>query len=131
MIDKTDPRPVPGPYVPHLATLRATCPECVAAALWQEVVPASAEFVRDWGPQAERLGWRPHDLFGLTETLRDREYRSTDEFVYDLHGGLMWLLHSGRRVVAMTTDTAIVRAPHGMVLHYRARNKPSWQTRPF
>lgn len=80
-------------------------------------------FLAKWGPQAEALQWTARDLFGLAP-VPDKpaaNYRRLSR--YDLTG-LVWLL-DGRQVVALTEDTAAIRARTGDgITSYRRFNKP-------
>jgi hypothetical protein len=112
----------PGPYASALAVLRAECPAYVDAADWQQASEDGARFVTQWGKLAEALGWAPADLFGL-HTPPEKpapNYRRLSR--YD-QTGLIWLLH-GRRVVALTKDTAVIETANGTVA-YRRYNKPA------
>ena len=68
----------------------------------------------------DALGWTPADLFGL-HTPPEKpapKYRRLSR--YD-KTGLIWLLR-GRRVVALTKDTAIIETANG-TLSYRRYDK--------
>ena len=112
----------PDPYASALAVLRAECPAYVDAADWQQAIEDGHRFVTQWGKLAEALGWAPADLFGL-HTPPEKpapNYRRLSR--YD-QTGLIWLLH-GRRVVALTKDTAVIETANGTVA-YRRYNKPA------
>ena len=89
---------------------------------WQEAVADAVSFVAQWGEQAAALGWTARDLFGLAD-VPDRPASNYQRLSrYDLTG-LVWLLH-GRRVVALTEDTAVIETTTGTV-SYRRHNKPA------
>jgi hypothetical protein len=64
-----------------------------------------------WAARAAALGWGPLDLFGA-----DREW----PFARVDHMGLLWLIN-GRRLVALTADTATIEMPTGSYQTYRRR----------
>ena len=116
----TDRDPVS--YTSELAVLRAECPAYIDAADWQQASEDGARFVTQRGKLGEALGWAPADLFGL-HTPPEKptpNYRRLSR--YD-QTGLIWLLQ-GRRIVALTKDTAVIETANGTVV-YRLYNKPA------
>jgi hypothetical protein len=111
-----------GTYSQSLAALRAECPAYVGAADWQQAIEDGHRFVTQWGKQAEALGWAPADLFGL-HTPPEKPAPNYRRLARYDQTGLIWLLH-GRRVVALTKDTAVIETANG-TLSYRRYNKPA------
>jgi hypothetical protein len=110
------------PYGRVFAVLRERCPDLVEQDRWQEAVADAASFVALWGEQAVALGWTARDLFGLAD-VPDRPASNYQRLSrYDLTG-LVWLLQ-GRRVVALTQDTAVIETATG-TFSYRRHNKPA------
>lgn len=68
-------------------------------------------FLRDWGHQAEALGWSAGELFGLDPVAPLSRY--------DIMG-LVWML-DGQRVVALTADAAIIKTESGSFLKFYRR----------
>ena len=64
-----------------------------------------------WAAHAAKLNWHPLDLFGCD---RERPFARVD------HAGLLWLLN-GRKLVALTADTAAIATPSGGTLTFRRR----------
>jgi len=62
-----------------------------------------------WGDQAHALGWTARDLFGLL-TVPEHAKPSFNRLSRYDETGLIWLLN-GRRVVALTQDTAAIQNP--------------------
>jgi hypothetical protein len=62
-----------------------------------------------WARQAAAFGWEPLDLFGCD---RERPFARIDR------AGLLWLLN-GRKLVALTADTATIETPVGAHQTYR------------
>jgi hypothetical protein len=106
-----------GTYSQALAALHAERPAYVDAADWQQAIEDAHGFVTQWGKQAVALGWAPADLFGL-HTPPEKpapNYRRLSR--YD-QTGLIWLLH-GRRVVALTKNTAVIQTANCTVSYDR------------
>jgi hypothetical protein len=112
----------PGSYAFALAALRATCPAHVPADRWHQGIVDATAFTSKSGAQAQACGWTERELFGLP----DVPYRPRPKYQrlsrYD-QTGLVWLLR-GRRVVALTKDTAVIETANGTVV-YRRYNKPA------
>jgi hypothetical protein len=64
-----------------------------------------------WAAKAAALGWGPLDLFGCN---RDRPFARID------HMGLLWLLN-GRKLVALTADSAAIDTPSGGTLTFHRK----------
>ena len=89
---------------------------------WRQAIADGAHFLAQWGEQAAALGWTARDLFGLAD-IPDRPASNYQRLSrYDLTG-LVWLLQ-GRRVVALTKDTAVIETAIGTV-SYQRHNKPA------
>ena len=90
---------------------------------WRQCVEDGKRFLGRWGTQAEALGWKSADLFGLAP-LPERPHPSYRRLSrYDCTG-LIWLLQ-GRPVVALTEVTAAIENPTGNITTYRRFNKPA------
>jgi hypothetical protein len=90
-----------------LAALEARCPDRVPAERWQQAVADGKTFLSRWGDQAHALGWTARDgLLTVPEHAKPSFNRLSR---YD-ETGLIWLLN-GRRVVALTQDTAAIQNP--------------------
>jgi len=88
----------------------------VAAERWQQCLEAAREFLATWGDKAAALGWTEADLFGLHEPPEQPHPSYSRLSRYDCTG-LLWNL-GGRRVVALSSDTAAVATSSG-ALTYR------------
>jgi hypothetical protein len=101
---------------------RARLPDDVPRRRWLQFIDDCGKFL-DGGcaAKAAALGWSAHDLFGCD---RDRPFARIDQ------QGLLWLLN-GRRLVAVTADTAVLQSPSGSRLVFRRRPTSSrvlpWQ----
>jgi hypothetical protein len=102
--------------------LERKCPEYVEHERWQQAVADARRFLAQWGEKAAALGWSARDLFGLAAVpgTPAPNYRRLSR--YD-QTGLIWLIQ-GRRVVALTEDTAVIENVTGTV-SYRRHNKPA------
>lgn len=76
----------------------------------QAVVDAR-QFLADFGPQAEALGWRADELFGLDDAAPLARYDRM---------GLVWMI-DGNPVVAITDIAATIRMPAGNLLKFYRR----------
>ena len=92
-----------------LAALEARCPDRVPTERWQQAVADGKTFLSRWGDQAHALGWTVRDLFGLLIVPEHAKPSFNRLSRYD-ETGLIWLLN-GRRVVALTQDTAAIQNP--------------------
>jgi hypothetical protein len=87
-------------------------PNCVPHSHWQTFVANAARFLA--GPFADpaaALEWTALDLFGADP---DRPFARIDRL------GLLWLLNSDR-LVALTSETAIIESVSGSILTFRRR----------
>jgi hypothetical protein len=64
-----------------------------------------------WATHAAKLNWHPLDLFGCD---RERPFARVDR------AGLLWLLN-GRKLLALTADTAAIATPSGGSLTFYRR----------
>jgi len=87
---------VPEIYAPAFAGLQAHAPSEVPLERWHQFVNDSGIFLDHWGREAERLGWRAEELFGLHPDAPTARYDRM---------GLLWIL-KGQRVVALTASKA-------------------------
>jgi hypothetical protein len=115
------------PHASTIATLEARCPDLIPVDRWQQAVADGRTFLARWGDQAHALGWTVRDLFGLL-TVPEHAKPSFNRLSRYDETGLIWLLN-GRRVVALTQDTAAIQNPAtGLVTTYRRHNKPALGT---
>jgi hypothetical protein len=115
---------VPAPYASYLAMLQVRCPDLIEEHCYQLALRDCCRFLDEWGEQAHALGWSAQDLLGLhpvPEKPRPN-YRRLSR--YD-QTGLIWLLQ-GRRVAALTEDTAAIENASGAISVYRRYNKPAF-----
>jgi hypothetical protein len=89
---------------------------------WRQLVDDGGYFLDAWGRQAAGLGWRAENVFGVNPDAPERRYDGM---------GLVPLLN-GRRVVAITADTARIDCDGGAILtFYRQTLSPEsvalWQ----
>jgi hypothetical protein len=84
---------------------------------WLRFIDGTGRFLSDgWAAKAAVLGWRAVDLFGCD---RHRPWARIDR------AGLLWLM-AGRRLVALTTDTATIEtASGGSQRYHRVHNGSS------
>jgi hypothetical protein len=116
-------RCIPASYAPYLAMLQVRCPDLIDEHCHQLALQDGCRFLDEWGEQAHALGWTAQDLFGLHAVPEEPRpnYRRLSR--YD-QTGLIWLLH-GRRVAALTEDTAAIENASGAISVYRRYNKPA------
>jgi hypothetical protein len=107
----------PSALAEALSGLERECPALVPPAHWQQAVKDGHRFLSRWGEQAEAFGWTPADLFGLHEPPT-QPHPSYSRLSRRDCTGLVWLL-DGRAVVALTAETATIKAHSGSVLTYR------------
>ncbi len=100
-----------------LAQLERRCPDYIEQDRWQQCVEVARRFVEEWGDIAAALGWVESDLFGLHDPPVNPHPSYSRLARYDATG-LIWLLQ-GRRVIALTNDTAAIAEPSGSVTAYR------------
>src|SRR5262249_29170799 len=108
-------------YQTAFDALERRCPDHIEHGRWQQAVADGARFLAQWGEQAVALGWTARDLFGLAE-VPERPAPSFQRLSRYDQTGLVWLLQ-GRRVVALTKDTAVIETANG-ALRYPRCNKP-------
>ena len=114
----------PFPFARVLDALERRCPDYVEAERWRQCVEDARRFLTSWGDQALALGWTSTELFGLHKPPAKPHPSYSRLSRYDCTG-LLWLLQ-GRRVVALTADTAAIQNPStGNVLTYRKARKPA------
>jgi hypothetical protein len=112
------------PFADALNELERGCPEHIDPERWQQCLVDAQHFIMAWGDQALTLGWTAEELFGL-HTPSAKPHPSYCRLSrYDCTG-LVWSLQ-GRRVVALSSDTAAVEGRTGNVLIYRKHNKPAY-----
>ena len=87
---------VPGIYASEFARLQAHPPAEVPRERWDQFINDAGLFFDRWGKQAEALGWRADELFGLDPIAPMARYDRM---------GLIWML-KGEYVVALTATGA-------------------------
>lgn len=87
---------VPAAYSAEFARLQQECPAGVTLERWLQFVDDAGRFFDAWGHQADALGWRAEDLFGLDPIAPLARYDRQ---------GLIWLLR-GETVTALTERAA-------------------------
>jgi hypothetical protein len=102
---------VPRAWAEGIAQLDpSNTPGDVPSRRWLRFIDDCGHFLdRGWARQAAAFGWGPIDLFGCD---RQRPFVRID------HAGLLWLLN-GRKLVALTADTATIEALSGDKQTYR------------
>jgi hypothetical protein len=104
------PDGVPAEWVQGVADLLAMPPHPDwLEAGWKVIQDDALGLLRDWAAQAHRLGWEAPALFGVHI---DAPHARLDGM------GLVPLL-GGRPVVALTEDSAAIKADSGVVLTFR------------
>jgi hypothetical protein len=89
---------------------RARPPDDVPQRRWLQFIDDCGTFLDGgWPAKAAALGWGPLDLFGCD---RHRPWSRIDK------AGLLWLM-AGRRLVALTANSATIEAASGGRLTYR------------
>jgi hypothetical protein len=109
----------PSALAEALGELERRCPNFILPTRWQQAVKDGHRFLSRWGEQADALGWTVGDLFGLHEPPAKPHPSYSRLSRYDCTG-LVWLL-DGRSVVALTVETATIKAHSGSILSYRRR----------
>ena len=112
------------PYAEALDRLERRCPDHIEGKRWQQCLLDAQHFLGEWGDKARALGWVDGELFGLHEPPAQPHPSYNRLSRYDCTG-LLWLLH-GRRVLALTSDTAAIETASGIVV-YRKPRKPAWR----
>jgi hypothetical protein len=111
-------------YRRTFAHLQLRSPDYVPEDRWRQCIEDGRAFLRQWGPQAEALGWDARSLFGLHPPPGGPHPSYNRLSRYDATG-LVWLLQ-GREVVALTEATATIRNPTtGTITTYRRHLKPA------
>ena len=87
---------VPIIYASEFARLQAHPPAEVPRDRWHQFINDAGLFLDHWGRQAEALGWRPDELFGLDPVAPMARYDRM---------GLIWMLH-GETVIDITETVA-------------------------
>jgi hypothetical protein len=105
------------------SAIESRCPALVPAARWQQAIEDGRSFLAKWGRQAEALGWTARDLFGLHQPPA-KPHPSYSRLSRNDHTGLVWLL-DGRKVLALTAETAAIHNPSGSITTYRRHHKPA------
>jgi hypothetical protein len=103
----------PRVWAEALARLDPDCPPCdIPPMRWLRFIDDCGRFLDDgWAARSEALGWGPLDLFGCN---RDKPFARISQ------AGLLWLLE-GRKLVALTADTAAISAISGGQLTFYRR----------
>ena len=99
------------PFSQHFASLAAAPPKGALNQRWACAVADAEDFLAAWGAQAEALGWRADELFGLDPVAPFARYDTM---------GLIWFLE-GCPVVALTDTSATIRMPTGNLLRFFRR----------
>ncbi len=81
---------------------------------WHTLQEDALRFLQKWAGQARRLGWEALDLFGVHPTAPTARFDCM---------GLVPLLR-GRAVLALTDDSAAIKAASGGSLTFRKRASP-------
>jgi hypothetical protein len=102
--------------------LEDRCPDQIDPSRWHLAIEDGRRFLKQWGGQAEALGWTVTELFGLDPIPAHAGPAYQRLSRYD-NTGLIWLLQ-GNPVAALTESTAAVKMPTGNILTYRKRHKP-------
>jgi hypothetical protein len=107
-----------------LEALERRCPDHIEHQRWRQAIADGAHFLVQWSEQAADSGWTERDLFGLAEVPERPGPRYQRLSRYD-QTGLVWLLH-GRRVAALTKDTAVIETANGTLSYrrYSAGHQP-------
>jgi hypothetical protein len=112
------------PFANALDDLERRCPDYIEPDRWQQCVEDAQRFLATWGDKALALGWTTGELFGLHEPPAQPHPSYSRLSRYD-HTGLVWNL-LGRRVVALTENTAAIEGHTGNITVYRKLNKPAY-----
>jgi hypothetical protein len=117
--------PAGGRYRKVFAFLLLKPPAYVPEGRWRQCVEDGRAFLEQWGQQAQALNWSSADLFGLIEIPEHPSPSFNRLSRYD-RLGLCWLLQ-GRRVTALTADTAAISNPAtGSATNFRKNNRPAY-----
>jgi hypothetical protein len=99
---------VPVVYASTFAHLQAEPPAEVPRDRWHQFINDAGLFFDLWGRQAEALGWRADELFGLDPAASMARYDRM---------GLIWMLR-GENVIGLTTSEA--RLSGGLAFYRKA-----------
>jgi hypothetical protein len=99
---------IPTIYAPEFARLQAHPPAEVPRGRWDQFVNDAGLFFDQWGKQAEALGWRADELFGLHPDAPMARYDRM---------GLIWMLRG--ETVLDISDTA-ARLSGGLTFYRKA-----------
>ena len=99
---------VPGIYASEFARLQAMPPAEVPRDRWHQFINDAGLFLDRWGTQAEALGWRADELFGLDPSAPMVRYDRM---------GLIWMLR-GETVIDITETAA--RLSGGLTFYRKA-----------
>jgi hypothetical protein len=89
---------------------KSNAPDGFSPDRWRQLLDDGHAFLDQWGEQAVRLGWRAEDLFGVHPGAPAARYDAM---------GLVPLM-GGRRVIAMTADTALIGTRNGILTYRRS-----------
>ncbi len=103
---------IPRAWAEGLARLDSSrAPADVPLWRWLRFMDDCGRFVDEWAWRASRLGWTPLALFGCDRT---KPFARLDR------AGLLWLVE-GRRILALTPETAAIEISGGKSLIYRRK----------
>ena len=102
---------VPIIYASEFARLQAHPPAEVPRDRWDQFINDAGLFFDRWGKQAEALGWRADELFGLDPCAPLARYDRM---------GLIWMVKS-ERVVALTATEA--RLSGGLIFYAKSPSR--------
>jgi hypothetical protein len=111
-------------YRRTFAHLQLKPPALIDVARWRQCIQDGSKFLAVWGEQAQALGWSSADLFSLAPVPAEPHPSFSRLGRHDLTG-LVWLLQ-GRRVTALTADTASIWHPTGSITVFRKNNRPAY-----
>jgi hypothetical protein len=111
------------PFAEALDAIERRRPEYVEPERWQQCLIDAQRFLAAWGDKALALGWTADELFGLHDPPARPHPSYSRLSRYDCTG-LLWLLQ-GRRVVALSADTAAIECGNGNIVTYRKHRKPA------
>jgi hypothetical protein len=95
----------------EFARLQAHAAPGVPIERWHQFIKDAGIFMDQWGCEAEQLGWRAEELFGLHPDAPMARYDRM---------GLCWLL-KGERVVALTATEA--RLSGGLIFYAKSPSR--------
>jgi len=114
-------------YSASLTALKSKCPEAIEFGRWQQAIKDADSFLLSWGGQAAALGWTARDLLGLAD-VPDKPGPNYQRLSRYDQMGLVWMLQ-GRRVVALTKDSALIKTANGTLSYYRRPNGAAGERR--